>query len=84
MPDQPHSKTVRGTLSNPKTKAAIEDAKANPDSNAANTTSLGDPGSLKSEASDSEPVPDRKAQDGGTVGDGEKKEEGKAHGGSKL
>ncbi|KAF2494057.1 hypothetical protein BU16DRAFT_63513 [Lophium mytilinum] len=91
--DQPHSKTVRGTLSNPKTQEAIENAKANPDSDA-NRTSLGDPGSLKVESGDSDPVPDRTSQDGGTVGsegkDGARdiREEDKTHAqsvrGSKL
>ncbi|ORY11485.1 hypothetical protein BCR34DRAFT_601272 [Clohesyomyces aquaticus] len=30
MPDQPHSKTVRGTLSNPKTQAAIKNKETPP------------------------------------------------------
>ncbi|TLD31766.1 hypothetical protein E2P81_ATG07256 [Venturia nashicola] len=56
----PHSATVRGTLSNPKTQEAKQkhaEGKGNP-------TQLGDPGSLKVETSDSNPVPGRTNQDG--------------------
>jgi hypothetical protein len=60
MPDQPHSRTVRGTLSNPKTQEAIQN-------NEKPRSMLGDPGSLKAEQTNSEPLPDRQAQDGGTV-----------------
>jgi hypothetical protein len=58
----PHSTTVRGTLSNPKTKEAMKNPQKNP-------TLLGDPGSLISEKfSDSKehPIPDRTEQDGAT------------------
>jgi len=58
----PHSKTVRGTLSNPKTQEAKEKHQKE-----GNPTQLGDPGSLKTETSSSESVPSRTAQDGGTV-----------------
>jgi hypothetical protein len=64
----PHSATVRGTLSNPKTEEAkrkYQDGKGNP-------TQLGDPGSLKVETSDSNPVPGRTNQDG-AHGDNESK-----------
>ncbi|KAE9984700.1 hypothetical protein EG327_004911 [Venturia inaequalis] len=56
----PHSATVRGTLSNPKTQEAKQkhaEGKGNP-------TQLGDPGSLKAETADSNPVPGRTNQDG--------------------
>ncbi|QDS76739.1 hypothetical protein FKW77_001315 [Venturia effusa] len=56
----PHSATVRGTLSNPKTQEAkqkYQEGKGNP-------TQLGDPGSLKVETSNSDPVPGRTNQDG--------------------
>jgi len=55
----PHSSTVRGTLSNPKTqKARIENENNN-------RTQLGDPGSLKAETTASDPVPSRTSQGGG-------------------
>jgi hypothetical protein len=56
----PHSATVRGTISNPKTAEAKK-------TSSENRTLLGDAGSLKSETSSTEPVPDRTAQDGGSV-----------------
>lgn len=56
----PHSATVRGTLSNPKT----QEAKQNHKEGKGNPTQLGDPGSLKAETSDSNPVPGRTNQDG--------------------
>jgi hypothetical protein len=43
MPSKPHSQTVRGTLSNPKTQEAMNSEKATPQ--------LGDPTSLKPETS---------------------------------
>lgn len=56
----PHSKTVRGTLDNPKTKEAIKnDDKPR--------SMLGDPGSLKAESTDSNSLPGKDRQDGGTV-----------------
>jgi len=59
MPDQPHSKTVRGTLSNPKTKEAIKRG-AHP-----NHTQLGDPASFEAETASSYPTgSDRGAETG--------------------
>jgi hypothetical protein len=46
---KPHSKTVRGTLDNPKTKEAINSGKPPP--------RLGDPISLKAENDDSKKLP---------------------------
>lgn len=56
----PHSATVRGTLNNPKT----QEAKQKHQEGKGNQTQLGDPASLKVEASDSNPVPGRTNQDG--------------------
>lgn len=56
----PHSATVRGTLSNPKT----QEAKQKHQEGKGNPTQLGDPGSLKVETSDSNPIPGRTNQDG--------------------
>jgi hypothetical protein len=60
MPDLPHSKTVRGTLGNPKSQEAIKN-------NDKPQSMLGDPVSLKAETTDSESVEGRQRQDGGTV-----------------
>ena len=56
----PHSATVRGTLSNPKT----QEAKQKHQEGKGNPTQLGDPGSLRVEASDSNTVPGRTNLDG--------------------
>lgn len=56
----PHSATVRGTLSNPKT----QEAKQKHQEGKGNPTQLGDPGSLKVETSNTNPVPGRTNQDG--------------------
>jgi hypothetical protein len=55
-----HSATVRGTLGNPKT----QEAKQKHEQGKGNPTQLGDPGSLKVETLDSNPVPGRTNQDG--------------------
>jgi hypothetical protein len=56
----PHSATVRGTLSNPKT----QEAKQKHQEGKGNPTQLGDPGSLKAETSDNNTVPGRTNSDG--------------------
>jgi hypothetical protein len=58
----PHSATVRGTLSNPKTQEAKEKHQKE-----GNPTQIGDPGSLKTETSSTNPVPGRTNQDGATT-----------------
>lgn len=58
--DLPHSKTIRGTLGNPKTQEAIKN-------NEKPRSMLGDPGSLKAEKTDSNPVPGKQNDDGGNV-----------------
>lgn len=71
---EPHSKTVRGTLSNPKTQEAMKSDKPTP--------SLGDHGSLSAESSGSKAGGDKTAQDSGTVKE-KQGDAGKSFGGKK-
>lgn len=59
MSDKPHSARVRGTLDNPKTKEAIKNNERPP--------AIGDPGSLKAENTNTNPVPGNSNQDGGNA-----------------